>query len=60
MHHIGIEVLFDFVYVLFHDEDKDGKISGFQYNLEDSMESKIIKKIWDDFNVFMRFTSFKK
>ncbi len=58
MHTLSDE--FDFVYVLFHDEDKDGKISGFQYKLEDSMESKIIKRIWDDFNVFMRFTSFKK
>ena len=43
---------FDFVYVLFHDENKDKRI---ELSSKDDTESKIINKVWKDFNVFVSF-----
>ncbi|MDG1249592.1 MAG: hypothetical protein P8O75_03055 [Gammaproteobacteria bacterium] len=44
---------FDFVYVLFHDENKDKKI---EKSVANNTEEKIINKVWKDFNVLVRFT----
>jgi len=44
---------FDFVYVLFHDENKDKKI---EESVANNTEEKIINKVWKDFNVLVRFT----
>ena len=43
---------FDFVYVLFHDQNKDKRIENSATN---STENKIARKIWDDFNVMLNF-----
>tara|TARA_B100000214_G_C23666326_1_gene489802 strand:- start:31 stop:558 length:528 start_codon:yes stop_codon:yes gene_type:complete len=43
---------FDYVYVLFHDENKDKRI---EKSIENKPEARILKKIWDEFNVFVKF-----
>lgn len=43
---------FHFVYYLFHDQSKDKRI---QNSISNEMESMIIDKMWQDFNVFIRF-----
>ncbi|TNE63132.1 MAG: hypothetical protein EP335_10820 [Alphaproteobacteria bacterium] len=43
---------FDFVYVLFHDQNKDKKI---EKSAQKECEHEIIEKIKKDFNVFLRF-----
>lgn len=43
---------FDYVYYLFHDESTDKKI---EKSIEGKTEKLIIKKMWDDFNVFIKF-----
>ena len=43
---------FDFVYVLFHDENKDKRI---EKSIINDTESKIMKKVWKDFNVLTKF-----
>ena len=43
---------FDYVYVLFHDENKDKKI---EKSINNPSEKKIIDKIWQDFNVYLKF-----
>lgn len=43
---------FDFVYVLFHDQNRDKKI---EKSTERESERKIIEKIRQDFNVFLKF-----
>ena len=43
---------FHFVYYLFHDENKDKRI---EKSKEDKRESFIIDKMWDDFNVLIKF-----
>ena len=43
---------FDYVYVLFHDENKDKKI---EKSITNPSEKKIIEKIWKDFNVLLKF-----
>ena len=43
---------FDYVYVLFHDENKDKKI---EKSINNENESKILNKIWKDFNVYLKF-----
>lgn len=45
---------FHFVYYLFHDENKDEKIFK---SIENEKEKHIIDKMWDEFNVFIRFIS---
>lgn len=42
---------FDFVYYLFHDQNKDKKIVN---SLKGVIEKNIIKLIWDEFNIFLR------
>jgi hypothetical protein len=44
---------FDFVYVLFHDENKDKRI---EKSVTSTTETKILDKVWKDFNVFVKFT----
>lgn len=44
---------FDFVYVLFHDENRDKRI---EKSINNNTEKKIIDKVWKDFNVFVKFT----
>ena len=43
---------FDYVYVLFHDENKDKRI---EKSISNKNESNIIKKIWNEFNVYVKF-----
>ena len=43
---------FHYVYFLFHDESEDLRILN---SLEDKIEKFVIDKMWDDFNVFIRF-----
>ena len=43
---------FDYVYVLFHDENPDKRIEA---SIMNDTESMIIKKIWNDFNVLLKF-----
>ena len=43
---------FDFVYYLFHDQGKDKRI---QNSIKDQTEAMIIEKMWQDFNVYIRF-----
>jgi hypothetical protein len=43
---------FDFVYYLFHDQSKDKRI---QNSITDPTEAMIIEKMWQDFNVYIRF-----
>lgn len=43
---------FHYVYYLFHDESKDKKI---EKSIENEQEKSILKKMWSDFNVFIRF-----
>ena len=43
---------FDYVYVLFHDENSDKRIEA---SIMNDTESMIIKKIWNDFNVLLKF-----
>lgn len=43
---------FDFVYFLFHDENKDKRI---QKASEEDLEKEIISKIWQNFNVLIKF-----
>lgn len=43
---------FDYVYVLFHDQNKDKRI---QKSLEKDKEKYVISKIWEDFNVKLKF-----
>ena len=43
---------FDYVYILFHDENRDKRI---EKSIDGEVESYITKKIEDDFNVFIKF-----
>ena len=43
---------FHFVYYLFHDESKDDRI---QESVTNDIESLIIEKMWQEFNVFIKF-----
>ncbi len=43
---------FDFVYVLFHDQNKDKRI---EKSIQNDTESRIVEKVRKDFNVFLRF-----
>ena len=43
---------FHYVYYLFHDENKDKRI---EESIKDDRESFIIDKMWDDFNVLIKF-----
>ncbi|MFO8054777.1 MAG: hypothetical protein R6U19_06395 [Bacteroidales bacterium] len=43
---------FDYVYYLFHDQNKDKRIEN---SIDNKKESKIIRKMWDDFNVMIKF-----
>ena len=43
---------FDYVYVLFHDENTDKRI---EHSIIQDKEKIIINKIWDDFNVLLKF-----
>jgi len=43
---------FDYVYVLFHDENKDKRI---EKSISNKNESNILKKIWNEFNVYIKF-----
>ena len=43
---------FDYVYVLFHDENKDKRI---EKSISNKNESNILKKIWNEFNVYVKF-----
>ena len=43
---------FHYVYYLFHDENKDKRI---EKSIEDDRESFIIDKMWDNFNVLIKF-----
>jgi len=45
---------FHYVYYLFHDENKDEKIIK---SIENEKEKRIIEKMWNDFNIFIRFIS---
>ena len=44
---------FDYVYVLFHDENKDKRI---EQSVNNDVETKVLNKVWKDFNVFVKFT----
>ena len=50
MHTLGGE--FDFVYCLIHDENNDKKILK---SIDNENERRILKKLWDDYNVYMKF-----
>ena len=50
MHTLGSE--FHYVYLLFHDEGKDKKI---EKSIHNERETFIINKMWDDFNVYVKF-----
>ena len=43
---------FDYVYVLFHDENKDKRI---EKSINNKAESSIINKVWNEFNVYVKF-----
>lgn len=43
---------FHYVYYLFHDESKQKKI---EKSIKNKSESHILKKMWSDFNVFIKF-----
>ena len=43
---------FDFVYYLFHDQNKDKRI---KKSKDNKIESFVIDKMWKDFNVFIKF-----
>ena len=43
---------YDFAYLLFHDETTDGKIAA---SRDRPLETKIIDKMWKEFNVFIEF-----
>ncbi|MFC2104783.1 hypothetical protein ACFLS4_05480 [Bacteroidota bacterium] len=43
---------FHYVYYLFHDESEDKRIEN---SIKEKTESSIINKMWEDFNVFIRF-----
>ena len=43
---------FHFVYYLFHDESKGKKI---EHSINNQKEKSILKKLWSDFNLFIRF-----
>ena len=43
---------FDFVYILFHDENKDKKIED---SVNGKIEKNIMKTVEKDFNVFLKF-----
>ena len=43
---------FDYVYFLFHDENKDKRI---ERSTSDDKEARIVKRMWDEFNVLIRF-----
>jgi hypothetical protein len=43
---------FNFVYVLFHDENKDKRIES---SIKNNLEQNILTKVWKDFNVFVKF-----
>jgi len=42
---------FDYVYVLFHDENKNKTI---KKSISNKSESRILKKVWDEFNVYFK------
>lgn len=42
---------FDYVYVLFHDENKNKQI---KKSIEKATESMIMKKVWNEFNVLLK------
>lgn len=44
---------FDYVYVPFHDENKDKRI---EQSVNNDVETKVLSKVWTDFNVFVKFT----
>ena len=43
---------FDYVYVLFHDENPDKRIES---SIMNDTEAMIVEKIWHDFNVLLKF-----
>ncbi len=43
---------FEYVYFLFHDENKDKKIEN---SIENKTEKSVIEKMWREFNVFVKF-----
>ena len=43
---------FDFVYVLFHDENKDKRI---EKSITQQKERRVMKNVWDNFNVTLKF-----
>jgi len=43
---------FDYAYVLFHDENKNKQI---EKSIENETEYMIMKKVWKDFNVLLKF-----
>lgn len=43
---------FHFVYYLFHDENKDKRI---EKSIENDKESFVLDKMWNDFNILMKF-----
>ncbi len=43
---------FHYVYYLFHDQSEDKKI---EKSLKNSKEKEILDKMWNEFNVFVRF-----
>ena len=44
---------FDYVYILFHDENQDKKI---EKSIDGDIEKNIMQKCEGDFNVFLKFT----
>jgi hypothetical protein len=44
---------FHYVYVLFHDENKDKRI---EKSVANEVETKVLDKVWKDFNVLVKFT----
>lgn len=43
---------FHYVYYLFHDESPDGRI---EKSIKNKKEKDILSKMWDDYNIFVRF-----
>ena len=43
---------FDYVYVLFHDENDDKRI---ERSIIQDKEKMIMNKIWNDFNILLKF-----
>ena len=43
---------FHYVYYLFHDESKDKRI---ERSIDDNIEKLVLDRMWQDFNVFIRF-----